>query len=243
MVKQGNKVLSIFALGGVGEIGKNMYVVQYDDEIFVIDAGLKFPGEEEMLGIDKETIPDITYLVENKEKVKGVLITHGHEDHIGGLTYFLRYLNVPIYASKLTLGLIELKLKEAGLLKDTTLHMIDSQSEVNLNYLKASFFRTNHSIPDSLGVCIDTPEGKIVHTGDFKFDQTPVDYKVADLAAMSRLGEQGVLVLMSDSTNADKPGFTGSERNVGQAIDRVFHKATEELFLLLSLRIFIAFSK
>jgi len=224
LLKQGNKVLSIFALGGVGEIGKNMYVVQYDDEILVIDAGLKFP-EEEMLGIDK-VIPDITYLVENKEKVKGVLVTHGHEDHIGGLTYFLKYLNVPIYASKLTLALIELKLKEAGLLKSTTLHLIDSRTEIDFGHLKATFFRTNHSIPDSFGICIDTPEGKVVHTGDFKFDHTPVDHQFADLGAMSRLGEQGVLVLMSDSTNADKPGFTGSERKVGQAIDRVFQLAT-----------------
>lgn len=223
MLKQGNKSLSIFALGGVGEIGKNMYVVQYDDEILVVDAGLKFP-EEDMLGIDK-VIPDITYLVENREKVRGILVTHGHEDHIGGLSYFLKNLNVPIYASKLTLALIQLKLKEAGLLKSATLHVIDSHSQIDFGCLKASFFNTNHSIPDSLGVCIDTPEGKVVHTGDFKFDQTPVDGQFADIATISALGEQGVLVLMSDSTNADKPGFTGSERKVGQAIDRVFQRA------------------
>ncbi|RKD24287.1 ribonuclease J [Ammoniphilus oxalaticus] len=224
MLKHDNKVLSIFALGGVGEIGKNMYVVQYDNEILVIDAGLKFP-DAGMLGIDL-VIPDISYLMEHKEKVKGVLITHGHEDHIGGLSYFLKNINVPVYASKLTVGLIKGKLREAGILRNTTLHVVDSHSKVSFQYLKASFFRTTHSIPDSLGVCIDTPEGKVVYTGDFKFDQTPVDRNSSDFAAMSRLGDEGVLALLSDSTNADKPGFTGSEWEVGQAIGRVFSHAT-----------------
>ncbi len=223
MLKQGNKILSVFALGGVGEIGKNMYVVQYDDEILVIDAGLKFP-EEEMLGIDM-VIPDITYLLENRDKVKGIFITHGHEDHIGGLSYVLKHLNVPVYGSKLTLGLVEGKLKEAAILKEVSLQLVDHQSTVSFSHFKVSFFRTNHSIPDSLGICIDTPEGRVVHTGDFKFDQTPVDNQISDFAAMSQIGEQGVLLLMSDSTNADKPGFTGSERQVGLAINRVFHKA------------------
>nr|WP_134700431.1 ribonuclease J [Ammoniphilus sp. YIM 78166] len=223
MVKQGNKVLSIFALGGVGEIGKNMYVVQYDDEMVVIDAGLKFP-EEEMLGIDM-VIPDITYLQENRDKVKGIFLTHGHEDHIGGLAYVLKHLNVPVYGSKLTLGLVELKLKEAGILKDASLILVDDQSVISLETLSVSFFKTTHSIPDSLGICVDTPEGKVVHTGDFKFDQTPVDYEVADLAAMTRIGAEGVVALLSDSTNSDKPGFTGSERKVGQAIDRIFYQA------------------
>ncbi|RXT15174.1 ribonuclease J [Ammoniphilus sp. CFH 90114] len=223
MVKQGNKILSIFALGGVGEIGKNMYVVQYDDELVVIDAGLKFP-DEDMLGIDM-VIPDITYLQENRDKVKGIFLTHGHEDHIGGLSYVLRHLNVPVYGSKLTLGLIQVKLKEAGLLRDASLNIVDDQSIVGVGKLKVSFFRTTHSIPDSLGVCVDTPEGKVVHTGDFKFDQTPVDNQMADLVAMSRIGQEGVAVLLSDSTNSDKPGFTGSERRVGQAIDRVFRQA------------------
>lgn len=222
-MKQGNKTLSIFALGGVGEIGKNMYVVQYDDEIVVIDAGLKFP-EEDMLGIDM-VIPDITYLQENRDKVKGIFLTHGHEDHIGGLAYVLRHLDVSVYGSKLTLGLVHVKLKEAGLLRDASLHLVDDQSTVQLEKLKVSFFRTTHSIPDSLGICVDTPEGKVVHTGDFKFDQTPVDNKMADLATMSKIGEEGVIALLSDSTNSDRPGFTGSERRVGQAIDRVFHLA------------------
>lgn len=223
MSKQNNRLLSVFALGGVGEIGKNMYVVQYDQDIVVIDAGLKFP-EEDMLGIDM-VIPDITYLLENRDKVKGILITHGHEDHIGGLVFVLRHLNVPVYATKLTIGLIEFKLKEAGILGQCKLQQIDNQSEVRLGSMKATFFKTNHSIPDSVGVCIDTPEGKIVHTGDFKFDQTPVNNQMADLARMVRIGDEGVLALLSDSTNAERPGFTGSERKVGQAIDEVFYQA------------------
>jgi ribonuclease J len=221
--KQNNRLLSVFALGGVGEIGKNMYVVQYDQDIVVIDAGLKFP-EEDMLGIDM-VIPDITYLLENRDKVKGILITHGHEDHIGGLVFVLRHLNVPVYSTKLTIGLIQFKLKEAGILGQCKLQQIDNQSEVRLGSMKATFFKTNHSIPDSVGVCLDTPEGKVVHTGDFKFDQTPVNNQMADLARMVRIGDEGVLALLSDSTNAERPGFTGSERKVGQAIDEVFYQA------------------
>lgn len=222
MSKLNQKALSIFALGGVGEIGKNMYVIQYADDIVVIDAGLKFP-EEEMLGIDI-VIPDITYLQENKDKIHGILITHGHEDHIGALSYVLRHLNVPVYATKLTIGLIEVKLKEAGLLGEAKLNLIDNKSEVELGCFTASFFKTNHSIPDSVGVCLDTPEGCIVHTGDFKFDQTPVNNQMSDMAKMAKIGERGVLALLSDSTNAERPGFTGSEREVGQAIKEQFHK-------------------
>ncbi len=222
MSKLNQKALSIFALGGVGEIGKNMYVIQYLDDIVVIDAGLKFP-EEEMLGIDI-VIPDITYLQENKDKVRGILITHGHEDHIGGLSYLLRHVNVPVYATKLTLGLIEGKLKEAGLLGEAKLNLINNKSEVKLGCFTASFFKTNHSIPDTVGVCLDTPEGYVVHTGDFKFDQTPVNNQMADLAKMAEIGERGVLALLSDSTNAERPGYTGSEREVGEAIGEHFHK-------------------
>jgi ribonuclease J len=223
LLRQGNKALSIFALGGVGEVGKNMYVVQYDNDIVVIDAGLKFP-EEEMLGIDM-VIPDITYLIENKDKVRGILVTHGHEDHIGALVYVLKHLNVPVYGTKLTLGIIEAKLKEGGIHKDSKLQLIDNRSTVQLGAMSASFFKTNHSIPDSVGVCLDTPEGKVVHTGDFKFDQTPVNNQIADLGRMTQIGDEGVLVLLSDSTNADKPGFTGSERQVGEEIDEVFYRA------------------
>ena len=222
MAKSNHSVL-IFALGGVGEIGKNMYVVQCDDDIVVIDAGLKFP-EEEMLGIDM-VIPDITYLEENRSKVRGIIITHGHEDHIGGLPYVLKHLNVPVYATKLTFGLIEAKLKEAGILNETKRVLINSDSEIVLGRMKATFFRVNHSIPDSVGVCLETPEGYIVHTGDFKFDQTPINNQSADLAKMAMIGERGVLCLLSDSTNAERPGFTGSERSVGVAIKDVFSKA------------------
>lgn len=222
MAKSKHSVL-IFALGGVGEIGKNMYVVQCGDDIVVIDAGLKFP-EEEMLGIDM-VIPDITYLEEHRDKVRGIIITHGHEDHIGGLSYVLKHLNVPVYATKLTLGLIEAKLKEAGILADTKRVLINSDSEIVLGKMKATFFRVNHSIPDSVGVCLETPEGYIVHTGDFKFDQTPVNNQQADLAKMAMIGDRGVLCLLSDSTNAERPGFTGSERAVGMAIKDVFSKA------------------
>ncbi|EJL39386.1 MULTISPECIES: ribonuclease J [Brevibacillus] len=223
MAKSNHSVL-IFALGGVGEIGKNMYVVQSGDDIVVIDAGLKFP-EEEMLGIDM-VIPDITYLEENRDKVRGIIITHGHEDHIGGLSYVLKHLKVPVYATKLTLGLIDAKLKEAGILNETKRVLINSDSEVVLGKMKATFFRVNHSIPDCVGVCLETPEGYVVHTGDFKFDQTPINSQAADLAKMAMIGDRGVLCLLSDSTNAERPGFTGSERSVGIAIKDVFSKAT-----------------
>lgn len=219
--------LLIFALGGVGEIGKNMYCVQYGDDIVVVDAGVKFP-EEEMLGIDV-VIPDITYLVENRDKVRGILITHGHEDHIGGLPYVLKQLNVPVYATRLTLGLIEIKLKEAGILGDTKRVLINADSEVKLGSIKATFFRTNHSIPDSLGICLDTPEGVVVVTGDFKFDHTPVSGQYADLQRMAEIGNRGVLCLLSDSTNAERPGYTPSESNIGKEFEEIFRRAKQRV--------------
>ncbi|MFD1424222.1 MULTISPECIES: ribonuclease J [Laceyella] len=222
--------LHIFALGGLDEIGKNMYVVQYENDIVVIDAGLMFP-EEDMLGIDI-VIPDITYLIENKEKVRGIILTHGHEDHIGGLPYILRQLNVPIYATKLTMGLVEHKLREAHILNDTKRYIINNHSEIKLgSTLKATFFNTNHSIPDSVGVCVETPEGNVVHTGDFKFDMTPVNEKVADIHKMAEIGRKGVLCLLSDSTNAERAGFTGSERTVGEGINEVFRKAKQRVIV------------
>ncbi|MBA4602104.1 ribonuclease J [Thermoactinomyces mirandus] len=230
MTKDQRGKLSIFALGGLDEIGKNMYVVQYGNDIVVIDSGLMFP-EEEMLGIDI-VIPDITYLVENKDKVRGIILTHGHEDHIGGLPYILRQLDIPIYATKLTMGLIEHKLREANILSDTRRYVINNKSEIRLgSTLKASFFYTNHSIPDSVGVCIDTPEGAVVHTGDFKFDMTPVNGQVADLHKMAELGKKGVLCLLSDSTNAERTGFTGSESTVGEGINEVFRKAKQRVIV------------
>lgn len=228
MSKKNNQdKLLIFALGGVGEIGKNMYVVQYNDDIVVVDAGLKFP-EEDMLGIDI-VIPDVSYLVENKDKVRGIVITHGHEDHIGGLPYVLKSLNVPIYATKLTLGLIEVKLKEAGILGDTKRILISADSELQLGSINVSFFKTNHSIPDSVGVCLDTPEGIVVHTGDFKFDHSPVNEQYADLQRIAEIGKKGVLALLSDSTNAERPGFTPSEKNVGNRLEEIFRTATQRV--------------
>lgn len=226
--KNNNDKLSIFALGGVGEIGKNMYVIQYGNDIVVVDAGLKFP-EEDMLGIDI-VIPDISYLTENRDKVRGIVLTHGHEDHIGGLSYVLKNLNVPVYGTRLTLGLVDNKLKEANLLGETKRILINEDSEIELGTsLKVTFFRTNHSIPDSVGVCIETPEGNVVHTGDFKFDHTPVNGQFANLHRMAEIGSKGVLALLSDSTNAEKPGFTPSEKNVGIVLEDIFRKAEQRV--------------
>ncbi|REK76564.1 ribonuclease J [Paenibacillus paeoniae] len=228
MSKKNNQdKLLIFALGGVGEIGKNMYVIQYNNDIVVVDSGLKFP-EEDMLGIDI-VIPDISYLTENRDKVRGILITHGHEDHIGGLPYVLKHLNVPIYGTKLTLGLIEGKLKEAGLLGETKRILINAESEIQMGSILASFFKTNHSIPDSVGVCLETPEGIVVHTGDFKFDHTPVNDQFADLQRIAEIGSRGVLALLSDSTNAERPGYTPSESNVGEELEDIFRKSTQRV--------------
>lgn len=229
MSKKNIDKLTIFALGGVGEIGKNMYVVQYANDIVIIDAGLKFP-EEEMLGVDI-VIPDISYLLENRDKVRAIVLTHGHEDHIGGLPYILKQLNVPLYGTRLTLGLVEAKLKEAGLLGDTKRIVFHADSELTLGSMKATFFKTNHSIPDSVGVCLETPEGNVVHTGDFKFDQTPVNDQYADLHRMAEIGKRGVLALLSDSTNAERPGYTGSEKNVGIELENAFRNAKQRVVI------------
>jgi ribonuclease J len=220
--------LHVFALGGLGEIGKNMYVVQYEDDIVVIDSGLMFP-EEDMLGIDI-VIPDISYLIENQSKVRAIILTHGHEDHIGGLAYILKQIKVPIYATQLTMGLIEHKLREAHV-HDVKRNVITNHSEIQLGRLKASFFKTNHSIPDSVGVCVDTPEGVVVHTGDFKFDMTPVNESQCDFHKMAEIGKKGVLCLLSDSTNAERSGFTGTERSVGESLMEVFRKAKQRVIV------------
>ncbi|CAH0119869.1 MULTISPECIES: ribonuclease J [unclassified Paenibacillus] len=225
--KNNNDKLTIFALGGVGEIGKNMYVIQYANDIVVVDSGLKFP-EEDMLGIDI-VIPDITYLTENRDKVRGILLTHGHEDHIGGLPYVLKHLNVPVYGTKLTLGLVESKLRENNLLGETKRILINADSEVQLGTIRATFFKTNHSIPDSVGICLETPEGVVVHTGDFKFDHTPVNDQYADLQRMAEIGKKGVLALLSDSTNAERPGFTPSESSVGENLVDIFRRAEQRV--------------
>ncbi|WP_350345128.1 ribonuclease J [Proteinivorax tanatarense] len=217
-------------MGGVGEIGKNMFLVEYKEEIIVIDGGLKFP-EDDMLGVDL-VIPDFSYLEENQDKVKGILITHGHEDHIGALPYILKKVNKPVFGTKLTLGLLEGKLKEHGLLSKVKTNIIKPGSSLNLGkYFKVDFFKVNHSIPDAVGMGIHTPAGIIVHTGDFKIDQTPVDGEITDFQKISELGKKGVLALMADSTNAERPGFTMSERVVGSTIDEIFRLAKDRIIV------------
>lgn len=221
--------LMIAALGGVNEIGKNMYMIQYSNTIVVVDCGSKFP-DESLPGVDL-IIPEITYLLENRDKVKALIVTHGHEDHIGGIPYLLKQLNIPVYGAALTIGLIKSKLKEHGLLNDAELHVINVNSIMEVGEIQASFFSTSHSIPDCLGVFIQTPEGNVVHTGDFKFDMSPVHGPSPDLHRMAYIGMQGVKVLLSESTNAERPGFTPSERSVGEHILDEFVKAEQQVFI------------
>jgi ribonuclease J len=221
--------LSIFALGGINEIGKNMYVVQYAEDIIIIDCGGKFP-DESLLGIDL-IIPDMSYLEENKDKIRALVVTHGHEDHIGGIPYFLKKLNVPIYATRFTLGLIELKLEEHRLKRDTKLIQIDSGSKLEFGEVNVSFFRVSHSIPDCLGIVFHTPEGNVVHTGDFKFDLTPTNNQYSDIHKMAEIGQLGVLLLISESTNAERSGLTPSERMVGGHMDEAFMTADAKIFV------------
>ncbi|WP_281252257.1 ribonuclease J [Sediminibacillus massiliensis] len=221
--------VSIFALGGLNEVGKNMYAIEHEDEIVVIDCGNKFP-DESLLGIDL-IIPDMTYLLENKEKVRGLIVTHGHEDHIGGTPYFLKKINVPVYATRFTLGLIELKLKEHRILRETELVEINADTTVEFDQLSLEFFRVNHSIPDCLGIVFRTPEGNIVHTGDFKFDLTPANNEHSDIHKMAQIGKEGVLLLLSESTNAERPGATPSEQMVGEHVEEAFMKAEGKVIL------------
>ena len=211
--------LLVIPLGGLGEIGKNMTVFQYGDDIVILDAGLSFP-EDDMLGIDL-VIPDMSYLFENRDKVRGVVLTHGHEDHIGALSYLLREVNVPVYGSRLALGLVEGRLKENRVGK-YNLVPTNPGDELTLGVFKIGFIQGSHSIPDACGIYFKTPVGTVVHTGDFKIDQTPVDNKLIDIHKFAELGNQGVMLLMSDSTNAERPGYTASERTVTAALDVQF---------------------
>ena len=220
--------LMVIPLGGLGEIGKNMTVIQYGNDIIVIDAGLAFP-DDDMFGIDL-VIPDMSYLIENRDKVRAVVITHGHEDHIGGLSYLLNEVNVPVYATKLVCGLIEGKLKENHI-TNYTLNEVHHGDEVQIGCMKVGFIHTNHSIPDASALYFRTPVGTIVHTGDFKVDMTPVDGKQMDMHKFAELGRRGVLLLMSDSTNAERPGYTESETTVGHAFRKAFRAAKGRIIL------------
>ncbi len=228
--KSSRDKLLIIPLGGIGEIGKNMFVVQYGSDIIVLDSGLMFP-EDEMLGVDM-VIPDITYLLEHQDKVKGIFLSHGHEDHIGALPYILPQINVPVYGTKLTLGLLKIKLEEHGLLNTTVLHEIRSGDTVERGSFKVKFFNTNHSIPDSVGIIIKTPTGNVVYTSDFKFDHTPVQGKITDFNSLAEIGREGVLVALSDSTNAERSGFTHSEMEVGDTLNDIFKKTKERIIVV-----------
>ncbi len=212
--------LKIIPLGGLLEIGKNITVFEYEDEIIIVDCGLAFPTED-MLGVDL-VVADMSYLEKNKNKIKGLFVTHGHEDHIGGIPYLLRQVNVPIYGTKFTLGLIRNKLEEHRLLKSTTLYEVEQGTTIDAGKMKVEFIRTSHSIPDAVGFAIYTPVGIVMHTGDFKIDYTPIDGQKIDFGRLAEIGEKGVLLLMSDSTNAERKGFTKSESTIGEVFDELF---------------------
>ncbi len=221
--KTAQKSVKIIPLGGIGEIGKNITLYEYDGDMLLVDCGMSFP-DEETPGIDI-VIPDFSYILENKDKIKGLVVTHGHEDHIGAIPYLLRNFNLPIYATRLTIGLIEGKLKEHKLLAGAKLNITDPGQKIELGKFTVEFIHVNHSIPDAVGFAITCGAGTVVQTGDFKIDTTPIDDNVIDIARFAELGKKGVLALLSDSTNAERPGFTPSERLVGESFSNLFKKA------------------
>lgn len=218
----------IIPLGGLGEIGKNMTIIRYGDDMIIIDAGLMFP-EDDMLGIDL-VIPDMSYIMENRDLIRAVVLTHGHEDHIGALPYLLKHIDAPVYGTRLTLGILEGRLKENNI-SSKNLMPVKAGDQIQIGPFKVGFIRVSHSIADSVALFIKTPVGTIVHTGDFKLDQTPVDGKVTDFHKFAELGDQGVLVLLADSTNAERPGYTASERSVGSTFDETFRTARERIII------------
>ena len=230
LFKNENKPVKVIPLGGMEQIGMNITAFEYEDSIIVVDCGLAFPNEE-MLGIDL-LIPDISYLKENADKVKGLIITHGHEDHIGAIPYALKELNMPIYATKLTMGLIDNKLKEHGLTRSIKKKVVKHGQSINLGCFRIEFIKTNHSIADAAALAIYTPAGIIIHTGDFKIDHTPLFGEAIDLARFAELGKKGVLALMSDSTNAMREGYTPSERTVAKTLDHVFNEYRKERLIV-----------
>ena len=231
--KSTNKTpIKIIPIGGVGEIGKNCYLYEYEDDIILVDCGMTFP-DEETPGIDI-VIPDFTYILKNKEKIKALVVTHGHEDHIGAIPYLLKNFNIPIYATRITLGLIKGKLKEHGLLASAKLYELNAGEKIDFGKINLEFVHVNHSIPDAVGVVIKTPVGIVVQTGDFKIDTTPIDGEMINLARFAELGKQGVLALLSDSTNAERPGFSASERIVGESFGNLFKKASSGRIIVAS---------
>ncbi|KJZ83044.1 hypothetical protein ClosIBUN62F_CONTIG78g03034 [Clostridium sp. IBUN62F] len=221
--------IKIIPLGGINEIGKNITAIEYKEDIVIIDCGLKFP-DDDMFGIDI-VIPDISYLLKNSEKIKGIFLTHGHEDHIGALPYVLKQLNVPVYGTKLTLGIVETKLKEHGLLSSTELIRVKPKDIIKLSSVSVEFIKTNHSIADSVAIAIHTPLGVVLHTGDFKIDYTPIDGEMMDFARLAEIGRKGVLVMMADSTNVERPGYTMTEKVVGETFNRLFGKANGRIIV------------
>ncbi len=229
LARPGPGKLQFIPLGGLGEIGKNIAALVYGNDIILIDCGLAFP-EPDMPGIDL-VLPDVTYLLENKDRIRGIFLTHGHEDHIGGLPYFLKQINVPVYGLRLTLGIVDLKLQEHQVVLHPKSRPVEPGEVIRAGNFSVEFYRVNHSIPDACGLIIRNPVGTVVHTGDFKFDHTPVDGRVADFHKLAQIGQEGVLLLLADSTNAERPGYTPSEKTVGKSLDDIISNAKGRVFV------------